>query len=74
MVLLNVENLTASYGVTQALFGVDLSVQKGGVTALLGRNGVGKSTTIKSICRMLPYRSGAIEFGQTDLAPYLSHP
>lgn len=73
MVLLNVENLTASYGVTQALFGVDLSVQKGGVTALLGRNGVGKSTTIKSICRMLPYRSGAIEFGQTDLTQLPTH-
>jgi branched-chain amino acid transport system ATP-binding protein len=73
MVLLNVENLTASYGVTQALFGVDLSVQKGGVTALLGRNGVGKSTTIKSICRMLPYRSGSVEFDQTDLTQLPTH-
>lgn len=73
MTLLNVQNLTAAYGQTQALFDVSLTVQKGGVTALLGRNGVGKSTTIKSICRLLPYRSGAITFGQTDLTTLPSH-
>lgn len=73
MSLLKIENLTAAYGQTQALFDVSLSVQKGGVTALLGRNGVGKSTTIKSICRLLPYRSGAIQFGDTDLTALPSH-
>lgn len=73
MTLLNVQNLTAAYDQTQALFDVSLSVQKGGATALLGRNGVGKSTTIKSICRLLPYRSGVITFRQTDLTTLPSH-
>ncbi|WP_170473188.1 ABC transporter ATP-binding protein [Ruegeria arenilitoris] len=53
MSFLTVRNLTASYGVSQALFGVDLTVAKGEVTALLGRNGMGKSTTVKSICQMI---------------------
>ena len=73
MSLLKVEQLTASYGATQALFGVDLSVEKGGVTALLGRNGVGKSTTIKSICRMLPYKSGSVTFEGQDITSLVSH-
>ena len=49
MSLLRVENLTASYGVSQALFGVELEVGEGEVVALMGRNGMGKSTTIKAI-------------------------
>ncbi|WP_170604960.1 ABC transporter ATP-binding protein [Ruegeria arenilitoris] len=53
MSFLTVRDLTASYGVSQALFGVDLTVAKGEVTALLGRNGMGKSTTVKSICQMI---------------------
>lgn len=73
MALLNVRNLTAAYGITQALFDVNLTVKMGGVTALLGRNGVGKSTTIKSICRMLPYRTGSIHFGGSDLTQLPTH-
>lgn len=73
MALLDVQNLTAAYGQTQALFGVDLTVEKGGVTALLGRNGVGKSTTIKSICRMLPYRDGRIEMNGRSLTSLPPH-
>ena len=53
MTLLTLENLTASYGSSQALFGVDLSMAEGEVTALMGRNGMGKSTTVKAICRMI---------------------
>lgn len=67
MSLLDVQGLTASYGATQALFGVDMTLAKGSVTAMLGRNGVGKSTTIKSICRMLPYQAGKIVYNGTDL-------
>lgn len=53
MSLLQVQNLTASYGSSQALFGVDLSIKEGEVSALMGRNGMGKSTTVKAICRMI---------------------
>ena len=52
--LLSLSNVTASYGASQALFGVDLDIREGEVMALLGRNGMGKSTTVKCICRMLP--------------------
>ena len=73
MALLTVANITASYGPTQALFDVSLTVKRGGVTALLGRNGVGKSTTIKSICRMLPHASGSITFDNKPLTHLTSH-
>lgn len=73
MSLLNVQNLTAAYNQTQALFGVNIMVETGGVTALLGRNGVGKSTTIKSICRMLPHRGGTVELNGQDLSTFPSH-
>lgn len=48
MSLLQIENLTASYGSVPALFGVDLELQSGEVLALMGRNGMGKSTTVKA--------------------------
>ena len=47
--LLEVEQLHAGYGSTPALFGVELSVAAGEIVALLGRNGVGKTTTLRSI-------------------------
>ena len=47
MSLLELNDITASYGPTQALFGVDLSLEAGEVCALMGRNGMGKSSTIK---------------------------
>ena len=64
MSLLKVENLSASYGSSQALSGVDLSVSEGQVTALMGRNGMGKSTTVKAICPMTNSQGGLILQGQ----------
>ena len=72
MSLLSVRNLTASYGASQALFGVDLEVGEGEVVALMGRNGMGKSTTIKAICRMLP-SAGGLTFNGRDLSGLPSH-
>ena len=60
MSLLTLQDVTAFYGPTQALFGVSLSVAEGEVLALMGRNGMGKSTTVKTICRMLPLRAGRL--------------
>ena len=68
MNLLNLRGINASYGTAQALFGVDLSVDKGEVVALMGRNGMGKSTTIKVICRLLDNQSGTVEFANRDLS------
>ncbi len=72
MTLLQLENVTASYGPAQALFDVSLDVREGEVTALMGRNGMGKSTTIKTICRLLPAK-GTIRFAGQDLHPLKPH-
>ena len=53
MSFLRIENLTAGYGASQALFGVDFEMAEGEVIALMGRNGMGKTTTVKAICRMI---------------------
>jgi branched-chain amino acid transport system ATP-binding protein len=55
------------YGPSQALFGVDLSVQAGEMVALMGRNGMGKTTTIRSIFGLTPARRGSITFESRDL-------
>ena len=65
--MLHVEALEAGYGEAQVLFGVDLDVAAGEVMALLGRNGMGKTTTVRSIFGMLPIRAGRIMFEGRDL-------
>jgi branched-chain amino acid transport system ATP-binding protein len=60
--LLEVSNLETSYGMSQVLFGVDLSVGRSEVVSLLGRNGMGKTTTIHSIMGIVPASSGSIRF------------
>ncbi|GGA05303.1 ABC transporter ATP-binding protein [Neptunicoccus cionae] len=67
MSLLSIRNIAASYGATQALFDVSLEIAPGEVLALMGRNGMGKSTTVKTICRLLPTSAGQITFDETDL-------
>ena len=60
--LLQTRGLNAWYGAAQILFDIDLQVGRGEVVALMGRNGAGKSTTLKAIMGMVPRRSGSIEF------------
>lgn len=72
MSFLTVDNLTAHYGTAQALFGVDLALDEGEVLALLGRNGMGKSTTVKAICRMIPSHGG-LSFAGHNLHRLPSH-
>lgn len=62
MSLLEVAKLEAWYGGAQVLHGVDLRVGRGEVVALLGRNGAGKSTTMKAILRMGPRVAGTVRF------------
>lgn len=73
MSLLSVSGLSAFYGASQALFDVTLSVDEGQVVALLGRNGMGKTSTIKTICRMLPVAGGTVEFAGQDLTRLPPH-
>lgn len=73
MSFLSVEGIWASYGPSQALFGVDLALEEGEVCALMGRNGMGKSSTIKVICRMLRHSAGQVTFDGRDLGPLPSH-
>jgi branched-chain amino acid transport system ATP-binding protein len=62
MSLLKLSNLEANYGAVRSLQGVSLSVEEGGIVALLGANGAGKSTTLKVISGMVKPTSGSIEF------------
>ncbi len=71
--LLEVAGLTAFYGASQALFGVDLRVGAGEVVALMGRNGMGKTTTVKCVCRMMPAAAGRVSFKGADLTGLHSH-
>jgi len=66
--LLAIEGLCAAYGEAQVLFGVDLSVMPGEAVSLMGRNGMGKSTTIKAVMGMLPATAGSIRFAGQALA------
>jgi branched-chain amino acid transport system ATP-binding protein len=59
---LEARSLSAGYGRAQILFGVDLEVDRGEVVALLGRNGAGKSTTLKALMGLIEPRSGEIRF------------
>jgi len=72
MTLLHLGGLTASYGASQALFGVDLEIGAGEVVALMGRNGMGKTTTVKAICRMIA-SEGRLTFAGQDLHALPSH-
>ncbi|MDF1485832.1 ABC transporter ATP-binding protein [Ramlibacter sp. H39-3-26] len=71
--LLEVQGLDAWYGAAQILHGVDLHVRRGEVVALMGRNGAGKSTTLKAVMGLVPRRHGRIVFRGRDVsrgAPY----
>jgi branched-chain amino acid transport system ATP-binding protein len=60
--VLTVDALETAYGVSQVLFGVSLSVGPGQVVTLLGRNGMGKTTTVRSIMGITPAKAGRIHF------------
>ena len=65
--LLELKSLKSWYGPSQALFDINLEVKQGEIVALLGRNGMGKSTTVKSICGLMSEFQGEINFNDTSL-------
>jgi branched-chain amino acid transport system ATP-binding protein len=60
--MLEVKGIETSYGTSQVLFGMSFSVNEGEVVSLLGRNGMGKTTTIRSLMGMVPTHGGSITF------------
>lgn len=67
MSFLSLKHVASWYDSTQALFDVSFSLEEGEVLALMGRNGMGKSTTIKTICKMLPVGSGEIHIASKNI-------
>jgi len=65
--ILEVEGLTAAYGQAQILFDVSLRLARGEIVALMGRNGAGKSTTLKAIMGLVPARAQALRFCGHDI-------
>ena len=70
--MLSVENLSASYGAAQILFDLSLEVGRGEVVALMGRNGAGKSTTMKAIMGLMA-RKGRVRFNGVDISRSKPH-
>jgi branched-chain amino acid transport system ATP-binding protein len=66
--MLEVEQIHTFYGLSHILFGVSLSIEAGKVVCLLGRNGAGKSTTLKSIIGITPPKRGSIRFKDAEIA------
>jgi len=71
--MLELKHLETSYGQSQVLFGVDLQVNEREVVTLLGRNGMGKTTTINSIMGMVRARSGEINFEGNQIREWPAH-
>ena len=65
--MLNVEGLETAYGASQVLFGISFGVGAGEVVTLLGRNGMGKTTTIRSIMGLVKAKAGTITFEGDDI-------
>lgn len=71
--MLEVKNIHAAYGQVKVLYGVSLSVQPGEIHCLLGRNGAGKSTTMKSIMGLLPLSDGSVSLDGESLSDLPAH-
>lgn len=70
---LRIQNLNAWYGESHVLHGIDITVNHGEVVTLLGRNGAGRTTTLKSILGLVDRRSGSIRVGGTEIIKQPTH-
>ena len=73
MALLEVEDIHTFYGAIEALRGISLKVEEGEVVTMIGSNGAGKSTTLRSITSLTPARSGKISFAGEDITRVPAH-
>ncbi len=71
--MLTVAGLESGYGASTVLHGVDLSVAAGTVTALMGRNGMGKTTFLRTVVNQVPARRGTVTFKDSDITRQSSH-
>jgi urea transport system ATP-binding protein len=71
--MFEVSNLSSAYGQSQVLHGIDLAVAPGEIVALVGRNGMGKSTLMKSLIGIMPSQSGRITVDGADVTALPSH-
>ena len=71
--MLEARGLSAGYGRAQILFGLDLAIERGEVVALLGRNGAGKSTTLKALMGLIETRSGEVRFEGARIDRHAPH-
>ncbi len=65
--MLDVDRIETCYGLSQVLFGVSLSIAPGEMVTLMGRNGMGKTTTVRSIMGLTPARAGSIRFAGREI-------
>src|ERR1700675_3502593 len=65
--LLEIDGIETCYGLSQVLFGLSLSIRSGEMVSLMGRNGMGKTTTIRSIMGLTPARAGAVRCGGREV-------
>ena len=73
MALLEVEGIETVYGMSQALFGISLWVQPGQIVSLLGRNGVGKTTVMRSVIGLNPPRRGVVRWKGEEIQGLPTH-
>ncbi|MFO7758895.1 MAG: urea ABC transporter ATP-binding subunit UrtE [Roseovarius sp.] len=71
--MLNVSNLRAAYGQSEVLHGLDLAVEPGEIVAIMGRNGMGKTTLMKTLMGLLPETSGSIHVGTAPVTGLKAH-
>ena len=71
--MLEVRGLAARYGTSQVLFGIDLKVERGELVTLLGRNGMGKTTTVRAVMGLTPPFAGSIRFEGAEIAAEPAH-
>lgn len=73
MPMLELHQVETFYGLSQALFGVELTIKAGEVVTLMGRNGMGKTTTVRTIMGLQPPRHGTVRFRDRDITGWASH-
>ncbi len=71
--MLRVEGLEAAYGDSQVLFGMELAIEHGALVTLMGRNGMGKTTTVRAVLGLTPPRAGSVRFEGREIAGWPPH-